>query len=66
MVSLFKTSAVAAFVPLSKICMLQEWEPYEADMAVPMTSSDLSLKVRLCMGGLAFPLLCAVLSSCAF
>lgn len=24
---------------------LQEWEPYEADLAVPMTSSDLSLKV---------------------
>ncbi|CAL5226850.1 g9716 [Coccomyxa viridis] len=23
----------------------QEWEPYEADMAVPMTSSDLSLKI---------------------
>ncbi|CAK0786248.1 hypothetical protein CVIRNUC_009461 [Coccomyxa viridis] len=23
----------------------QEWEPYEADLAVPMTSSDLSLKI---------------------
>ena len=27
------------------IPLLQEWAPYEADMAVPMTSSDLSLKV---------------------
>ena len=25
--------------------VLQEWEPYKADLAVPMTSSDLSLKV---------------------
>ena len=25
--------------------ILQEWEPYEADLAVPMTGSDLSLKV---------------------
>ena len=25
--------------------ILQEWEPYEADLAIPMTSSDLSLKV---------------------
>ena len=25
--------------------ILQEWEPYEADLGVPLTNSDLSLKV---------------------
>lgn len=29
-----------------RIGSMQEWEPYEADMAVPMTASDLSLKAR--------------------
>ena len=39
-------------------CTLQEWEPYETDMAVPLTRSDLSLKVELCTDPLPVQLIC--------
>ena len=38
-------SSDAWHIPVLMRFSLQEWEPYEADLAVPMTSSDLSLKV---------------------
>ena len=41
----FSGIAMAAWPSKFSLRCSQEWEPYEADMAVPMTSKDLSLKV---------------------